>query len=78
MVCGLWMFHTDRIEEWQKAKAVLVTSPDKFKGMEADAVVILEETDGKAGDDDLSRNYVACSRAKHLLTIVHWKNRSKK
>jgi DNA helicase IV len=48
---------------------MLLASWSRFKGLEADAIVIIET----AGDNDArerANRYVARSRAKHLLTVV--------
>ncbi|RLA43550.1 MAG: hypothetical protein DRR42_21590 [Gammaproteobacteria bacterium] len=63
---------TDDIEQWREDKGVLFSTVKSFKGLEADAVILIdvpEEPDSsffKAAD-----YYVACSRAKHILVIIH-------
>lgn len=50
---------------------MLFTSARKFKGLEADAIIIVD-VDGEAFADDEDKRlfYVGCSRAKHQLDIV--------
>ena len=63
---------TQNYEAWRENKGVLLTSWGKFKGMEADAVVIVETA---RPDDESERvnRYVARSRAKHLLSVIQVK-----
>jgi nuclease-like protein/type III restriction/modification enzyme restriction subunit len=69
-LCGLSI--TDDIDKWRENKGVLFSTVKSFKGLEADAVILIdvpEEIDSsffKAAD-----HYVACSRAKHLLVVLH-------
>jgi hypothetical protein len=60
---------TDRLDMWKEGKAVLKTTLGKFKGLEADAVVLVNvpKIDANFRKEHL---YVAYSRAKHLLTVV--------
>jgi hypothetical protein len=60
---------TDRLDQWRDSKAVLRTTLGKFKGLEADAIVLL---DVPALDANFRKEhlYVACSRAKFLLTVL--------
>lgn len=60
---------TRDLDRWRAGEAVLITSPGKFKGLEADAVIIIE---APKSDPELERTnrYVARSRAKHLLEII--------
>ena len=60
---------TTDFEEWRQNKGVLISSWGRFKGLEADAVIIVEQVSPDSGIDDIDR-YVARSRAKHLLVIV--------
>ena len=63
---------TQNFQDWRLNKGVLLTSWGKFKGMEADAVVIVETA---SPDDEKERvkRYVARSRAKHLLSVIQVK-----
>ena len=65
---------TKSFEEWGEGKAVLVASWHRFKGLEADAIVIIETP---ARDDVRERvnRYVARSRAKHLLSVIEVEER---
>jgi DNA helicase IV len=58
---------TRDFDQWRKNAGVLIASWGRFKGLEADAIVIIETPD----DDHQSHRYVARSRAKHLLTIIN-------
>ena len=59
------------LREWDRGKDVLITSWKRFKGLEADAVVIIEKPvrTGNNARGNANR-YVARSRAKHLLTVI--------
>lgn len=58
------------LDAWRKNQGILIESFARFKGLEADAVIILTSPVASAKGRDLTLNYVACSRAKHILTIV--------
>ena len=62
---------TQELREWNEGKGVLITSWKRFKGLEADAVVIVEKP-ARHGDSARANanRYVARSRAKHLLTVI--------
>ena len=60
---------TKSFEEWGEDKGVLIASWYRFKGLEADAVVIIETAATDEGKERVNR-YVARSRAKHLLTVI--------
>jgi superfamily I DNA/RNA helicase len=59
---------TQNFDKWSDNKGVLISTAKRFKGLEADAVVIIE----KQSDEPKARSeqYVAHSRAKHLLTVI--------
>lgn len=59
------------IRSERDGKGVLFTSARKFKGLEADAIIIVD-VDGESFSDDESKRlfYVGSSRAKHQLDIV--------
>ena len=62
---------TQELREWNEGKGVLITSWKRFKGLEADAVVIVEKPVRIGHSAKASANrYVARSRAKHLLTVI--------
>ena len=58
------------IEDWRKGAGILIETFARFKGLEADAVVLLTETVDSTEKRDRALNYVASSRAKHILEIV--------
>ena len=62
---------TQKLQEWKRGRGVLITSWKRFKGLEADSVVILEKPT-RTGDNGRANanRYVARSRAKHLLTVI--------
>ena len=68
-----WNFETipltKSLEQWRRGESVLIVSWGRFKGLEADAVVIIELPPKDDPHLDANR-YVARSRAKHLLTII--------
>jgi hypothetical protein len=65
---------TQRLEEWQSGAAILLTSLYRFKGLEADALILADivKPDPQAVPPGFrpEHYYVACSRAKHLLAII--------
>ena len=60
---------TRSFDQWRRMECVLIASWSRFKGLEADAVVIIEVPTTDEAHLDANR-YVARSRAKHLLTII--------
>ncbi len=60
---------TKDFDAWRKGKGVLIVSSARFKGLEADAIVIVEML-GIDNDQERTKRYVARSRAKHLLTVI--------
>lgn len=65
---------TEKLETWKKGGEILLTSAGRFKGLEADAVLLVDvpELANKDCGQGFGTNhlYVACSRAKHLLAII--------
>ena len=59
---------TPKFDQWRADDGVLFSSAKRFKGLEADAVVILCEPPEEP--DDLMEQYVARSRAKHVLVVI--------
>jgi superfamily I DNA/RNA helicase len=59
---------TAKFDEWRKDEGVLLSSAKSFKGLEADAVVILCTPPEE--EDELMEQYVARSRAKHVLVVI--------
>lgn len=70
-----WPTHFDSIpltqsfEKWRRGEGVLIASWSRFKGLEADAIVIIEAPMKDKAYVNANR-YVARSRAKHLLTVI--------
>ena len=60
---------TENLSTWMSSKAILMESWARFKGLEADAIILIE-TDRTEGNKSRANRYVARSRAKHLLTII--------
>ena len=60
---------TEDLERWRRNEGVLLTTWGRFKGLEADAIVILETPMNDDPHENANR-YVARSRAKHLLTVI--------
>lgn len=65
---------TEELREWQRGAAILLTSLYRFKGLEADALILADivKPDARAEHHGFrpEHYYVACSRAKHLLTVI--------
>jgi len=57
------------LDSWRANKGVLLDTWSRFKGLEADAIVIIE-TPTTPQAHAAAHLYVAHSRAKHLLTII--------
>ncbi len=70
-----WPAHFDTIpltksfEQWGHSECVLIASWSRFKGLEADAIVIIEMPSTNEPRDNANR-YVARSRAKHVLMVI--------
>lgn len=62
---------TRDIDQWRANDGILIASLHQFKGLEADAVILLTPPLPKTDSKYHIENYVACSRAKHVLHIVH-------
>jgi hypothetical protein len=58
----------DDAVKWRAGDGILIATTKSFKGLEADAV-ILTDVSKPFRDSDVAELYVACSRAKHLLSI---------
>ena len=57
---------------WWQGKGVLLSTARRFKGLEADAIVLAGVPEsGTSERYRTADHYVACSRAKHLLAVVH-------
>lgn len=57
---------------WREGEGVLLATWARFKGLEADAVIVVDNLDDTAENTRANR-YVARSRAKHLLTVIQVK-----
>lgn len=70
-----WPAHFDTIpltksfDQWRRNECVLIASWSRFKGLEADAIVIID-VPAKDPCHVEANKYVARSRAKHLLTVI--------
>jgi Nuclease-related domain/AAA domain/UvrD-like helicase C-terminal domain len=60
---------TSDARRWRAGGGVLVATVRSFKGLEADAVILTDIGQPNEAKFTASDLYVACSRAKHLLTI---------
>ena len=60
---------TRDLDEWRRGDAVLLDTWGRFKGLEADAIVLIE-TPMRNPKWRATNRYVARSRAKHLLTVI--------
>jgi hypothetical protein len=58
-------------DKWRAGEGILRCTWRRFKGLEADALVLAEN---RRKDISQADRYVATSRAKHLLTVVSIKN----
>ena len=61
---------TQDFEAWQNNQGVLIASLHRFKGLETDAAIILTRPLPDSESKLHVENYVACSRAKHILYVV--------
>ena len=61
---------TRDIDQWQANAGILVHNLHMFKGLEADAVIVLNAPLDPDSNLSTSENYVACSRAKHILYVI--------
>jgi hypothetical protein len=62
---------TENLLEWKAESGVLFSTIRSFKGLEADAVLLIDiPKPGSIQNFSNADYYVACSRAKHLLTVL--------
>lgn len=62
---------TNDLDTWRSGRAVLFDTIKRFKGLEADALLLIDVPDPDSVPSfKLSDLYVASSRAKHLLTVL--------
>lgn len=58
-------------DRWRRGECILLSSHRRFKGLEADALILADIPKAGVGTHFTTADfYVACSRAKHHLTIV--------
>lgn len=58
-------------DRWRRGECILLSPHRRFKGLEADALILADVPEpGSRPHFTKADFYVACSRAKHLLTIV--------
>lgn len=62
---------TTDLSDWRNGSGVLFSTFSAFKGLEADAIVLLTQLSDTPSPSDL---YVASSRAKHLLAVIELGN----
>jgi hypothetical protein len=63
---------TDDIDVWKANKGILFSTVKNFKGFEADAVILIDSPSEEGSSYFTKADYyVACSRAKHLLAVLH-------
>jgi len=61
---------TRDVNEWRSGKGILMHKIHSFKGLESDAIVLLSAPMKKDDDHQRAVNYMACSRAKHILHVI--------
>jgi hypothetical protein len=62
---------SDSFDRWRRGECILLSPHRRFKGLEADALILANIPE--PGDKPYFTRadyYVACSRAKHLLTVI--------
>ncbi len=64
---------TEFLPTWTNNKAILMETWARFKGLEADAIILID-TDKTDTPKTRANRYVSRSRAKHLLTIIEVEN----
>jgi hypothetical protein len=61
----------DDFDAWRRGECILLSPHRRFKGLEADALILADVPEPGSNPYFTKADfYVACSRAKHLLTIV--------
>lgn len=67
---GPWPLAND-FDRWRRDECLLLSPHRRFKGLEADALVLAGVPEpGSSPYFTTADHYVACSRAKHLLTVI--------
>jgi hypothetical protein len=61
----------DNFDKWRRGECILLSPHRRFKGLEADVLILADAPEpGSKPYFTKADYYVACSRAKHLLTVV--------
>jgi hypothetical protein len=61
----------DDFDRWRRGECILLSPHRRFKGLEADALILADIPEpGSKPYFTKADSYVACSRAKHLLTVI--------
>lgn len=62
---------TEDLKSWERGDGILVTTIRAFKGLEADAVILVDVPAPDRNEQFTTTDlYVGCSRAKHLLAVI--------
>ena len=61
---------TQSIDSWRGNRGVLVATPHQFKGLEVDVVFVITKPLDGSDSRTMTENYVARSRAKHMLFVI--------
>jgi len=62
---------TENLDQWRDNSAILFSTVKGFKGLEADAIILIDvPTRDDAPHFHPADYYVACSRAKHILVVI--------
>ena len=60
--------------DWRNNQGVLIITAHSFKGLEADAVIMISKPLPEKKSNDHVVNYVGRSRAKHILRVIEVEN----
>jgi hypothetical protein len=61
----------DDFDRWRRGDCILLSSHHRFKGLEADALLLADmPVPDQKPSFSTANFYVACSRAKHHLTVI--------
>tara|TARA_Y100001968_G_C19214656_1_gene646544 strand:- start:45 stop:842 length:798 start_codon:yes stop_codon:yes gene_type:complete len=61
---------TRYFDQWRNNQGVLLASWARFKGLEADGIIIIAAHSPQVAENINAHRYVARSRAKHLLVVI--------
>jgi hypothetical protein len=61
---------SESFDRWRRGECILLSSHRRFKGLEADALILADVPVPERKHFSTADFYVACSRAKHQLTVV--------